>query len=156
MSSSSLTGKLEASFDINASAEMFHDMLLNRPHHVSNACADKVQACDLHEGDWGNEGSIICWSYFLEGKAKIAKDLIESVDPKNKSITYRVLEGDLMEEYKSFVAKIQATPSANGEGCVGHWVIEYEKLNEDVAPPETMLELLVGICKDMGTHLTQP
>lgn len=61
--SSSLTGKVEGSVEIKAPAEMFHDMLLNRPHHISNASTDKVQACDLHEGDWGKEGSTICWSY---------------------------------------------------------------------------------------------
>ncbi|XP_022735097.1 MLP-like protein 31 [Durio zibethinus] len=154
--SSSLTGKLEGSVEIQASAEEFHDMLSNRPHHVSNASADKVQGCDLHEGDWGKQGSIVCWSYFHEGKAKIAKNLIEAVDPKNMSITHRVLEGDLLEEFKSFVAVIQATPSTKGKGCVVRWVFEYEKLNKDVAAPQSMLEFLLEVSKDMGTHLTQP
>ncbi|EOY01011.1 MLP-like protein 28, putative [Theobroma cacao] len=153
--SSSLTGKLEAYVEIKASAEMFMDMLCNRPHHVSNACSDKVQACDLHDGDWGKEGSIICWSYVHDGEAKIGKEIIESIDPKNNSITFRLIEGDILKEYKSFVVKVQATPSPKGEGCVAHWVTEYEKLNEDVAHPETLLELLAGICKDMDTHLTQ-
>ncbi|XVF85382.1 hypothetical protein PTKIN_Ptkin17bG0113300 [Pterospermum kingtungense] len=154
--SSSLTGKLEGSVEIKASAEMFHDLLLSRPHHISKASTDKVHACDLHEGDWGNEGSIICWTFSHDGKTKTAKDLILSVDPKNNSSTYKVIEGGLLEEHKSFIVKVQATPSAKGEGCVVHWVIEYEKLNEDVAHPETYLALLLEVTKDMGTHLTQP
>lgn len=61
--SSVLTGKLEADVEIKASAEKFHDMFCNKPHHVSNTCSEKVQGCELHDGDWGTEGSIICWSY---------------------------------------------------------------------------------------------
>ncbi|XVE92013.1 hypothetical protein REPUB_Repub01dG0060600 [Reevesia pubescens] len=165
---SSLTGKMEASVEIKASAEMFHDLMFNRPHHVSNACPDKVQACDLHYGGWGKHGSIVCWSYFhgkiqrynqeielADGKAKIAKNLV-TFDPKTNTISHRVLEGDLAEEYKNFIAHIQATPSAKGKGSVVHLVVEYEKLNENVPNPDSMVEFLIGMFKAMGSHLSQP
>ena len=61
-----------------------------------------------------------------------------------------------MEEYKSFVVKVQATPSAKGDGCVVQWLAEYEKLNEDVPHPESTLEVMARICRDMGSHLTKP
>ncbi|KAK8627601.1 hypothetical protein V6N13_135209 [Hibiscus sabdariffa] len=154
-SSTSLVGKLESSTEIEASAEMFHHMLLHKPHHVSNASPNHVRACDLHHSDWGKVGSIICWTYFL-GELKTAKEVIESVDPKNNSITMRVLEGDILEEFKNVVVKCKATPSAKGSGCVVQWVLEYEKLKEDVVDPETTLEMLVQVCKEMGTHLTKP
>ncbi|GMJ13340.1 MLP-like protein 28 [Hibiscus trionum] len=156
MSSSSLVGKLEASAEIEASAEAFHHMLLHKPHHVSNASPNHVRACDLHHSDWGKEGSIICWTYFLKGQPKTAKEVVESVDPKNNSVTLRVVEGDILEEFKSVVIKCKATPSAKGSGCVVQWVLEYEKLKEDVAHPETTLEMLIEVCKDMGAHLTKP
>ncbi|XVE92011.1 hypothetical protein REPUB_Repub01dG0060400 [Reevesia pubescens] len=153
--SSSLTGKLEASAEIEASAEMFHDMMFSRPHHVSNACPDKIQACDLHYGGWGKHGSIVCWSYFHDGKAKISKNLV-TLDPKTNIISHRVLEGDPAEEYKSLVVHIQATPSAKGQGSVVHLVVEYEKLNEDVPNPESMVEFMIGTFKAMGSHLCKP
>ncbi|KAK8655666.1 hypothetical protein V6N13_108238 [Hibiscus sabdariffa] len=155
-SSSSLVGKLESSTEIEASADMFHHMLLHKPYHVSNASPNHVRACVLHHSDWGKVGSIICWTYFLKGELKTAKEVIESVDPKNNSITMRVLEGDILEEFKSVVVKCKATPSAKGNGCVVQWILEYEKLKEDVADPETTLEMLVEVCKEMGAHLTKP
>ncbi|EOY01017.1 MLP-like protein 28 [Theobroma cacao] len=153
--SSVLTGKLEADVEIKASAEKFHDMFCNRPHHVSKASSDKIQGCDLHDGDWGTVGSIVYWSYVHDGEAKKAKELVEAIDSENNSITFRVIEGDLMKEYKSFVIKIQATPKREGEGSIVHWTFEYEKLHEGIAHPETLLEFAVQVSKDMDTHLIQ-
>ncbi|KAK6252279.1 hypothetical protein QUC31_013999 [Theobroma cacao] len=152
---SSLIGKVETDVELKSSTVKFHDMFCNKPHHVSNACSDKVQSCDLHEGNWGNEGSIVCWNYVHEGKPKVAKERIESIDPNNNSISYRVIEGDLLKEYKSFVIKIQVTPKSQGEGSIARWTMEYEKLHEGIAHPETLLELAVQVSKDVDAHLIQ-
>lgn len=56
--------KLEAEVEIKASPELFHDMFTNKPHHMHHTCYDKVQGCELHEGNWGEVGAIINWSYF--------------------------------------------------------------------------------------------
>ena len=63
MASSALTGKLETDVEIKASPEQFHDMFSNKPHHVHHTCNDKIQGCELHEGDWGTVGSIVFWNY---------------------------------------------------------------------------------------------
>lgn len=44
-----------------------------------------------------------------DGEAKIAKEIIEAVDPDNNSITFRDIEEDMMKEYKSFTLKIDVT-----------------------------------------------
>uniref|UniRef100_A0A9I9DH12 Bet v I/Major latex protein domain-containing protein n=1 Tax=Cucumis melo TaxID=3656 RepID=A0A9I9DH12_CUCME len=59
-----LLRKLEADVEIEAPASKFHELLQKRLHHVSKASGDKVQSCELHEGDWGKVGSIISWNYF--------------------------------------------------------------------------------------------
>lgn len=59
----SLCGKLHADVEMKAPAKMVHKMFHKTPHHVSNACGDKMQDCQLHEGDWGQVGSVICWNY---------------------------------------------------------------------------------------------
>jgi hypothetical protein len=38
----------------------------------------------------------------IDGQAKVAKEKIEAIDDTNKSITFKVIEGDLLQEYKSF------------------------------------------------------
>nr|KJB30767.1 hypothetical protein B456_005G160800 [Gossypium raimondii] len=141
MASSALTGKLEADVEIKASPEQFHEMFAHKPHHVHHTCYDKIQGCDLHEGEWG--------------KAKKAKEVVEAVDPDKNLVTFRVIEGDLMEEYKSFVITIQVSPKSEGSGSVVHWTLEYEKLHGGIAHPETLLQFVQDISKDIDAHLTQ-
>ncbi|KAG7589697.1 Bet v I/Major latex protein [Arabidopsis suecica] len=147
------TETLETEVEIKASAEKFHHMFAGKPHHVSKATPDKIQSCDLHEGDWGTVGSIVFWNYVHDGEAKVAKERIEAVDPEKNLITFRVIEGDLMKEYKSFVITIQVTPKHGGSGSVVHWHFEYEKINEEVAHPETLLQFAVEISKEIDEHL---
>ncbi|GKV38627.1 hypothetical protein SLEP1_g46516 [Rubroshorea leprosula] len=123
----------------------------SRPHHISKVTPDNIQGVELHEGEWGAEGSVICWSY-VHGKAEFEPLIVEAIDLENNSIAFRVIEGDLMKEYKSFLIKIDVTPK--GEGSVTHWTLEYEKLNEDVAHPETLMEFCAQVSKEIVCHLT--
>ncbi|KAE8705454.1 MLP-like protein 28 [Hibiscus syriacus] len=150
-----MTSKLETDVEIKATPEQFHDMFTNKPHHVHHTCYDKIQGCDLHEGEWGKVGTIVSWSYVHDGKAKKAKEVIEAVDPDKNLITFRVIEGDLMEEYKTFLLTIQVSPKSEGSGSVVHWTLEYEKLHDGIDHPETLLEFVKDVSKDIDTHLTQ-
>ncbi|CAE5963725.1 unnamed protein product [Arabidopsis arenosa] len=158
----SLVGKLETDVEIKASAEKFHHMFAGKPHHVSKASPGNIQGCDLHEGDWGKVGSIVFWNYVhgksilyksSYGEAKVAKERIEAVDPDKNLITFRVIEGDLMKEYKSFLLTIQVTPKHGGPGSIVHWHLEYEKISEEVAHPETLLQFCVEVSKEIDEHL---
>ncbi|XP_019093825.1 PREDICTED: MLP-like protein 43 [Camelina sativa] len=150
---STLVGTLETEVEIKASAGKFHQMFAERPHHVSKATPDKIHGCDLHEGDWGKVGSIVIWNYVIDGKASMVKDRIEAVEPEKNLIKFKVIEGDLMEEYKSFFVTIQVTPKHGGSGSVVHWHFEYEKINEEVAHPENLLQFAVGMSKEIDEHL---
>jgi hypothetical protein len=88
----------------------------------------------------------------IDGQAKVAKQKIEAIDETNKSITFKVIEGDLLKEYKSFKIFVQASPK--GEGSLVHWSMEYEKLKEDVPEPKTLLQFAVDMSKDIDGHLT--
>ncbi|KAL1189911.1 MLP-like protein 34 [Cardamine amara subsp. amara] len=150
---STLVGKLETEVEIKASAGKFHHMFTGRPHHVSNASPGNIQGCDLHEGDWGKVGSIIFWNYVHDGEEKVAKERIEAVNPEKNLITFRVIDGDLMKEYKSFLLTIQVTPKHGGQGSIVHWHLEYEKINDEVAHPETLLQFCVEVSKEIDEHL---
>ncbi|XP_038893088.1 MLP-like protein 31 [Benincasa hispida] len=147
----SLHGKLEADVEIEASASKFHELINKRLHHVSKASGDKVQSCELYEGDWGEVGSIIYWNYFHDGKAKVGKDVIEAVDLAKNMISLKVIEGDLLKDYKTFKYTIQAIPK--GRGSVVHWTMEYEKLHENIPDSHSLLEFCLGISKDISDHL---
>ncbi|KAK1380597.1 Kirola [Heracleum sosnowskyi] len=148
-----LTGKLVSKTKIVSSGDVFHELWSSTPHHVANISPEKVQGCDLHEGDFGKAGSIICWRYVHEGKKKIAKQVIETIDEENKSITFKMLEGDLMELYKSFLITIHV--DTKGEDNLVTWTLDYEKLHEDVEDPNSFMEFLIHLTKDIESHHLQ-
>ncbi|KAL0296595.1 UNVERIFIED_CONTAM: Kirola [Sesamum radiatum] len=142
--------KLTAQIEIKSDGDLFHQVFRHTPHHVSGMSPDLVQGCDLHEGDWGTVGSIICWSYTDGGKQKIEKEIVEAIDEENKTITLKVIEGNLLEHYKSFVIGIHV--DTKGETNFVTWVLEYEKLHEDIEDPILFLAYLIKVTKDIETH----
>ncbi|KAF3431976.1 hypothetical protein FNV43_RR26910 [Rhamnella rubrinervis] len=149
---SCLAGKLETDVEINAPSTKFHEIFKHRPHHVSNHASDFVQGCDLHEGEWGAVGSVICWKYFHDGKPKVAKELVEAIDDENNTITFKVLEGDLMEHYKNFRITIKCIPNGDKESVI-RWSVEYEKIHDEIIDPHTLLEFFNDLSKDLEKHL---
>ena len=58
-----------------------------------------------------------------------------------------------MKEYKSFLLTIQVTPKHGGAGSIVHWHLEYEKISDEVAHPETLLQFCVEVSKEIDEHL---
>ncbi|MEI4856049.1 hypothetical protein, partial [Klebsiella pneumoniae] len=73
------------------------------------------------------------WKYSIDGKASIAKEEIVSIDEEDKSVTFKVIEGHLLEEFKSVVFRVHV--DTKGEDNLVTWTIDYEKLNESVKDP---------------------
>ncbi|XP_057781598.1 kirola-like [Salvia miltiorrhiza] len=150
-----LHGKLIAAIEFKAGGDVFHELFRYKPEHISKATPDKVHGCDLHEGQFGHVGSIICWRYTHDGKEKRAKQVIQSIDEDKKLIEFKMLEGELMELYKDFLITIHV--ETHGGIDLVTWTLEYEMLNEDVEHPITLLSFFIDITKDIETHhLGQP
>ncbi|KDP32318.1 hypothetical protein JCGZ_13243 [Jatropha curcas] len=148
-----VAGKLEADVEIKASADKFHDVFGSRPHHVKHA-SPHVQGCELHDGEFGKEGSVIFWNYAHDGVPRVAKEIVEKIDNVNLSTTFKVIDGDLLKENKSFKITVKAT--SKGTGSVVHWTLEYEKLNKNIPDPQSFLQYLIEVSKDIDAHLTKP
>ncbi len=89
----------------------------------------------------------------VDGKAVMSKEVLEAIDDKNNSVTFKVIGGLLMELYKSFKFIVQAIPK--GEGSLVRWTLVYEKLNVDVPDPNLMLQFAIDLTKDIDAHLTK-
>ena len=87
----------------------------------------------------------------IDGKACVAKELVEAIDKENNKITFKVLEGDLLEHYKSFRATLHVIPQK--EGSVVHWTFEYEKLKDHIPDPHSLMQWAVELSKDIDAHL---
>ena len=86
----------------------------------------------------------------VDGKDRVAKEIIEAIDEENKSVTFKVIEGDLMEHYKEI--KLTVHVDTKGEDNLVTWTIEYEKVKDDTADPHTLMEFCLHVTKDIETH----
>ncbi|CAA3026917.1 kirola-like [Olea europaea subsp. europaea] len=145
-----LKGKLTAQIEMKAGGDLFHELVRYEPQQIPNISPTTIQGCDLHEGDWGNVGSVYFWKYTLDGKQGVAKDVIESIDEEKKSMTFKVIEGDLMKLYKAF--KVGFHVDTHGGIDLVTWTLEYEKLNDDVEEPLSMLGFCIKLAKDVEAH----
>ncbi|KAL2929164.1 MLP-like protein 43 [Bienertia sinuspersici] len=124
-----LKRKLEGEVEIRATAtDVLHEIVKSKPHHISHAASHFIQHVDLHEGDDGKVGSISIWKYTLGGKPMVAKTVLEEVDEEKKFVKYRVIEGDLMDDYKTLTGACHVIPK-DTEICIARWILEYEKLH---------------------------
>ncbi|XP_043808375.1 MLP-like protein 28 [Manihot esculenta] len=118
----------------------FHDVFSSRPYLIPNMSPHKILGVDLLEGEW-------------DGSVTVAKDLIETIDNVHLLTVFKVIEGDVLKEYKSFKLTVQATPK--GEGSVVRWTLEYEKIHENIRDPYSLLEFIVQFSKDVSAHLVK-
>ncbi|CAE5958319.1 unnamed protein product [Arabidopsis arenosa] len=149
---SSLQGELEVDVEIKASAKKFHHMLSGRPQDIAKATPD-IQGCAVHEGEFGKVGSVLFWNYVIDGQPKVAKERIEAVDQEKNLIAFKVVDGDMLKGFKSFLITVQATPKLRGSGSVVKCHFKYERIDEEVAHPEKLLALFVKAAKDMDEML---
>ncbi|KZV31390.1 MLP-like protein 34-like [Dorcoceras hygrometricum] len=143
-------GKLTAEIEYRSGGDVFHELFRFKPHQISSISPDKVQGCDLHEGEWGTAGSKIFWKYTDDGKDKVMKQEVEAIDEEKKSIVLKALEGDVLEIYKAFKVSIGVTTT--GDIDLVTWIVEYEKRKEDVEDPLNELGLLIDLTRDIEAH----
>ncbi|KAB1215227.1 MLP-like protein 43 [Morella rubra] len=122
----SLFGKLEVEVEIKAPAHMFHEVNTTGTPELPNICPQFIQKVDLLEGEWGEEGSIVCCYFLVDGKIVVSKEVLEVVDNVNLSITFKLIGGPLLELYKNVKFIVESKPKSEG-GLVRN-NFEYEKL----------------------------
>ncbi|KAJ0241847.1 hypothetical protein HA466_0212060 [Hirschfeldia incana] len=143
--------EIEVDVEIKSPANKFH-MFVGRLQHVPKATR-YIQGCDLLEGDWGMVGSIVLWKLLFDGEARVSKDRIEAMDFEKKMIQWRVLEGPLKTVYNSLLKTMKVSPNHGGPGSTVKWNVKYERIDENVAHPERLLQFLVEVTKQVDGYL---
>nr|GMD24837.1 kirola-like [Ipomoea batatas] len=85
-----------------------------------------------------------------DGKTKTAEEVIEAIDEKEKLVKFKVIGGEILEDYKSFI--ITCEVHTDGDNHLVTWTIEYEKVKEEIPEPLSYLDFLLDITKDMEDH----
>ncbi|CAL5421206.1 unnamed protein product [Camellia sinensis] len=145
-----LKGKVVRQMEIKSDGDVFHEVFSARPHHIYNMSPNHIQSVELLEGQWGTPGCVIFWKYTHEGKPKTCKQIITELDVAKRSTTYKVIEGDLLQEYKTFTFILKVEPK--GQNSLVTWTLEYEKLNEQIDAPNSMMDTVMTVCKDIETY----
>ena len=149
----SIFGKKAIQVEIKSSGDAFHSLFKHKPHDVSKL-SDHVHGCDLHEGEFGTVGSVISWKYVHDGKVRFGKEIVKDINEEKRSITFDVIEGDLLEQYKTILITFHV--DREGENDLVTWTCEYEKLNEGVPDPDTFVEYLKNVTKGIESgHLKE-
>ncbi|KMT03096.1 hypothetical protein BVRB_8g196540 [Beta vulgaris subsp. vulgaris] len=148
----SLKRKLEADIEIRATAaDVHYEICSGKPHNISHAAPHFIQAVDLHEGDHGKVGSKCAWKYTLGGKPLVVKSVLEEIDEEKKLVKYRAIEGDMLDEYKTFCGTCQVIPK-DEKNCIVKYIFEYEKLHSGVPEPTAWLDAWLAATIDMDDH----
>ncbi|PWA64306.1 kirola [Artemisia annua] len=145
-----LRGTLVKSITIKSCGDVFHEIFRYRPHHISEMSPGSIKGVDLHEGEWGTVGSVINWDFFHDGKAKVAKEVIEAIDEEKRSVCFKVIGGDILEAYKNFLITVHV--DTHGEENLVTWTFHYEKLNENIPEPDSLMDFVLSVTKDIETH----
>lgn len=78
------------------------------------------------------------------------------MDDENKSITFKVVEGEILNHFNIFKSHLQVkAKDDDDEGSLVKWALEYEKVNEAVPDPRAYLDFAVNVTKDIETHHLQ-
>uniref|UniRef100_M0ZNM2 Major latex n=1 Tax=Solanum tuberosum TaxID=4113 RepID=M0ZNM2_SOLTU len=85
-----------------------------------------------------------------EGKKKISKQIIETIDHEKKVLTFKEFEGDVVDIYDNFKSTLHI--ETKGEIDLISWTIEYERPNENVPELVNFLDFIVGITKAVDDH----
>lgn len=86
------------------------------------------------------------------GKVETFKESIEAIDDENKSISFKIFDGEVSKDYKLLKVHLQVIDKEEG-GAVTVWTIEYEKQNEDTKPPYRYLDIITDATKDVDAHV---
>ncbi|MCL8600407.1 MLP family protein [Proteus mirabilis] len=147
-------GKLHGEVELESDAQTIYEVYARRPDQISNICPKTIHSCTPHHGKFGKTGSIIEWTYFHDGELKKTKEII-GVDDEKTKIVFKIIGGHFSgdsKDFKEFLITLDFIPNATG-GCVARWTFDYEKLDASIADPQSMLQFLMKINKDIDAHL---
>lgn len=93
---------------------------------------------------------MVNFQLIVDGKQKVGKDILEAIDKEKRSLTFNMIEGDLLELYKVF--KIDFHVETHHGIDLVTWTLDYEKLKDDVEEPLTFLGALINLSKDIESY----
>ncbi|CAF2110023.1 MLP-like protein 34 [Brassica napus] len=138
---------LDLEIQVNMPADRFFNSFKNK----KGSFTDKTEAVSIYHDDTNYNSSIQIWNLIVDGKMEQIKEKTE-VDEENMSVSFLAMEGDVLEQYKSYKITLDVVPRDDGV-CIAKWKWEYEKLNVDVPPPTKYIAFVADYTRELETRL---
>ncbi|MED6143643.1 hypothetical protein PIB30_007946 [Stylosanthes scabra] len=149
-----LIGKLEAEIEVKSKADKFWSAIREFATIFSKASPSDYKSIQIIQGDGKVPGSIykttLGQGYEL---VKTVTERIEGVDEENRTITYSVIDGEVLKYLKSYKGFISVTPKEDDNGSIVKWCCEYEKASQDVPEPIFIKEFATKIFPKVDDYL---
>ncbi|PIA40418.1 hypothetical protein AQUCO_02500252v1 [Aquilegia coerulea] len=147
-------GRLEVEVEAKSSADKLWEAIKD----VTNLLTifpDRYKSVDLLEGDGKSVGSIILLKY-VEATPGLTflKERIEEANDTNKSLSYSVIDGELLGLYKTFKVSLQVVPK--GDGSLVKWSLEFEKASEQIPEPSFVKTFTVQTFEGLDAYIQKP
>ncbi|WMV07883.1 hypothetical protein MTR67_001268 [Solanum verrucosum] len=140
-----IKGKLIASMEVKCEGHLIHDLMHTNTHQAANI-SPTIHHFEVHEGEIGKVGTIFNMKYNEDVQEKTVKYEIEAIDSYKKSISRKVIGGDLLDFYSSF------TFVSSCEQQWITWTFEYEKKIENNPEPLNFLGFILNATKNIEGH----
>ncbi|KAI3870863.1 hypothetical protein MKX03_006526 [Papaver bracteatum] len=125
---SGLVGKLIIELEVSCDADKYYK-IYKHAEDAQKAVPHLCTGVKFIKGDASRSGCIKEWNYILEGKSISAIEETTHND-ETRTLHHRVIEGDLMKDYKKFDSIIEVNPNPNGNGSLRTSTITYLLLNK--------------------------
>jgi hypothetical protein len=85
--------------------------------------------------------------------AKSSTQKTDAIDDEKKTLTYSIIEGDLLQYFSKFQAHIAVIPV--GEGCEVKWTAEFTKVKHDIPDPTIVKDFAVKNFIEVDDYIQQ-
>ncbi|KAL6204985.1 hypothetical protein ACLB2K_022251 [Fragaria x ananassa] len=144
--------KIESQAELKSSAAKFYGFFKSNMSSFVQMFPQIFKNFEVVGGGEIRTGSVTKWTYDLGEGVIAAKIKIQALDDGDTSITFVILEGDVLKVYKSFKAKMQVTKAGNG-GSIVKWTLEFEKANSITPDPKIYAEYAIKVSKGIDAYL---
>ncbi|KAG8366187.1 hypothetical protein BUALT_Bualt17G0050700 [Buddleja alternifolia] len=148
-----MASKLEVKVEVKSSAEKIWESIIDSVNVLPKAMPHKYESIEIVEGDGKSAGTVNLIKY-KPGMSSISttKEKFELVDEANKTLSYSVVDGDVLKLFNFFKGTLTVTPKAD-HGSLVKWSCEFVKASDEVPSPDHIRDFAVKNFQDLDAYL---
>eukprot|EP00249_Psilotum_nudum_P036001 c6129_g1_i1 orf=213-683(+) len=146
---------ISANIELQVLPSKLWEILTACDDFLAKLIPDVFASIEYIEGD-GNVGTVRLIKFGPAADAHsitFVKEKLEIRDDATKTLTYSVIEGEILNFFKSYKATVTIAEGADPSSCTVDWTLEYELLNADGAFQELAKAGTVRIFKSIEAYL---